>query len=134
MTGYKHYIIESWGEATVTIASVLNLIILGIAFIDVMKLDHKDGFKEDIEQIDSEIRKIIENAHKEAVDLIKKNKEDVILIAKTLLEHEQITAEEIDYLLEHRHLKRDEKKPVENVKDDTATAETVETITVEETK
>ena len=31
------------------------------------------------------------------------------LIAKTLLEHEQITAEEIDYLLEHRHLKRDEK-------------------------
>ena len=39
------------------------------------------------------------------------------MIAKTLLEHEQITAEEIDYLLEHRHLKRDEKpveeKPVE---------------------
>lgn len=60
MTGYKHYIIESWGEATVTIASVLNLIILGIAFIDVMKLDHKDGFKEDIEQIDSEIKEIQE--------------------------------------------------------------------------
>ena len=36
------------------------------------------------------------------------------MIAKTLLEHEQITAEEIDYLLEHRHLKRDE-KPQEEV-------------------
>ena len=38
------------------------------------------------------------------------NKEDVILLAETLLEHEQITAEEIDYLLIHRHLKRDEQK------------------------
>ena len=44
----------------------------------------------------------------EAKKIIMENKEDVILIAETLLEHEQITAEEIDYLLEHRHLKRDE--------------------------
>ena len=63
-------------------------------------------------KIDVEIRKIIEDAHQEALRVIKENKEDVILIAETLLEHEQITAEEIDYLLEHRHLKRDE-KPVE---------------------
>ncbi len=60
------------------------------------------------EEIDKEVRKIIEEAHKEALKIIADNKEDVILIAKTLLEHEQITAEEIDYLLEHRHLKRDE--------------------------
>ena len=61
-------------------------------------------------KIDAEIRAIIENAHKEALKVIKENKEDVILLAKTLMEHEQITAEEIDYLMEHRHLKRDEKK------------------------
>ena len=61
-------------------------------------------------KIDAEIRAIIENAHKEAIRIINENKEDVVLIAKTLLEHEQITAEEIDYLLEHRHLKRDEVK------------------------
>ncbi len=60
-------------------------------------------------KIDAEIRAIIESAHKEAIRIINENKEDVILIAETLLEHEQITAEEIDYLLEHRHLKRDEK-------------------------
>ena len=60
-------------------------------------------------KIDAEVRNIIETAHKEAIRIIKENKEDVDLIAKTLLEHEQITAEEIDYLLEHRHLKRDEK-------------------------
>ena len=61
-------------------------------------------------KIDAEIRAIIENAHKEALRVIKENKEDVILLAKTLIEHEQITAEEIDYLMENRHLKRDEKK------------------------
>ena len=65
-------------------------------------------------KIDAEVRAIIENAHQEAIRIIKDNEDDVILIAKTLLEHEQITAEEIDYLLEHRHLKRDE-KPQEEV-------------------
>ena len=59
-------------------------------------------------KIDAEVRKIIETSHEEARRIIMENKEDVILIAETLLEHEQITAEEIDYLLEHRHLKRDE--------------------------
>ena len=61
------------------------------------------------EQIDAEIRKIIDNAHEEALRLIKKYKKEVELIAQTLIEHEQITAEEIDYLLENGHLKRDEK-------------------------
>ena len=74
-------------------------------------------------KIDAEVRAIIENAHKEALRVIKEalrvikeNKEDVILLAKTLIEHEQITAEEIDYLMENRHLKRDEKKLEEQPK------------------
>ena len=62
------------------------------------------------EKIDAEIRKIVDDAHKEALRIINKHKDEVTLIAKTLLEHEQITAEEIDYLLENGHLKRDEKK------------------------
>ena len=69
-------------------------------------------------KIDAEIRAIIENAHKEALRVIKENKEDVILLAKTLIEHEQITAEEIDYLMENRHLKRDEKKVEEQPKEE----------------
>ncbi len=64
-------------------------------------------------KIDAEIRKIIEESHEEARKIILENKEDVILIANTLLEHEQITAEEIDYLLVNRHLKRDE-APLDN--------------------
>ena len=60
------------------------------------------------EQIDTEVKKIINDAHDLAVKLIKENKAQVELIAQTLLKHEQITAEEIDYLLEHGHLKKDE--------------------------
>ena len=60
------------------------------------------------EQIDTEVKKIINDAHELAVKIIKDNKKQVELIAQTLLKHEQITAEEIDYLLEHGHLKKDE--------------------------
>lgn len=65
------------------------------------------------EKIDAEVQKIINEAHEEAKSIIVKYKDDVELIAKTLLEYEQITAEEIDYLLEHRHLKKAEKEKVE---------------------
>ena len=77
-------------------------------------------------KIDAEVRAIIENAHKEALRIIRENKEDVDLIAKTLLEHEQITAEEIDYLLEHRHLKRDEDKSEEKPADSVEPAQASE--------
>ena len=60
-------------------------------------------------KIDNEIRKIIDFAHEEALRVIKENKDDVVLLAKTLIDHEQITGEEIDYLMANRHLKRDEK-------------------------
>ena len=60
------------------------------------------------EKIDAEVQKIINDAHEQALAIIRKYKDDVELIAQTLIEHEQITAEEIDYLLEHRHLQRDE--------------------------
>ena len=60
-------------------------------------------------KIDNEIIKIIDFAHEEALRVIKENKDDVVLLAKTLIDHEQITGEEIDYLMANRHLKRDEK-------------------------
>ena len=65
-------------------------------------------------KIDAEIRKIIDFAHDEAVRLVKEFREDVTLLAKTLIEREQITAEEIDYLMEHRTLAKDEPIPEVN--------------------
>ncbi len=63
-------------------------------------------------EIDTEVRKIIEDAHQQALKIIKDNKDDVVLIAEILLERETITAEEIDVLLKERSLKSlDEKKP-----------------------
>jgi len=62
-------------------------------------------------EIDQEVRKIIEDAHKKAKDIILENKKEVILIAETLLEKETITAEEIDALLKGSSDKKSEEKP-----------------------
>ena len=56
------------------------------------------------DEIDKEIRKIIETAHDEALRIIKERKDDVILIAETLLEYETINEEQISYLLENRKM------------------------------
>jgi len=50
-------------------------------------------------QIDKAVRSIIEKAHEEALQILTEHKEDVTLIAVTLLEKETITAEEIDSLI-----------------------------------
>ena len=71
-------------------------------------------------EIDTEVRKIIDNAHQQALKIIKDNKDDVILIAETLLEKETITAEEIDILLKNRTL-----KPVEASKEEKPAKEKV---------
>ena len=67
------------------------------------------------DQIDNEVRKIVGDAHDLAVKIINERKEDVELIAKTLLENETITEEEISYLLKHRTLDKSQIKPEENV-------------------
>ena len=65
-------------------------------------------------EIDTAVRKIIEDAHKKAKEIILANKKELILIAETLLEKETITAEEISVLLEKGTLeepKEPAKKP-----------------------
>lgn len=50
-------------------------------------------------EIDKAVRQIIDDAHEQARKLLTEKKDQVILIAETLLENETITAEEIDELL-----------------------------------
>jgi len=50
-------------------------------------------------EIDTEVRKIIDAAYKNATKIIKENKKLVELISDTLIEHETITKEEIDELV-----------------------------------
>ena len=56
-------------------------------------------------EIDREVRKIIDDAHQEAREILTKYKDDVTLVANTLLERETITGEQIEYLLKNRTLK-----------------------------
>ncbi|MDD5888244.1 MAG: ATP-dependent zinc metalloprotease FtsH [bacterium] len=55
-------------------------------------------------EIDMEMRKIINDCHKEATDIIKKNKDLLTLIADNLLEYETLTKEQIDYLVENKKM------------------------------
>ncbi len=77
-------------------------------------------------EIDTEVRKIIDSAHDKAIEIINKYKDDVELIAKTLLENETITAEEISYLLEHRSLDGMVKKVESPVQTETKPEEKIE--------
>lgn len=62
-------------------------------------------------EIDMEMRKIIDDCHKKATEIIKKNKKLLKLIADTLLEYETLTKEQIDYLVEHGKMPSDEEAP-----------------------
>ena len=55
-------------------------------------------------EIDEEMRRIINECYEKTKKIIKENKKLLDIIAKTLLEEETITKEQIDYLVEHGHL------------------------------
>lgn len=55
-------------------------------------------------EIDRQIRLIIEECHEKCRALLEEHKADVELIAKTLIENETITADQIDYLLKNHTL------------------------------
>ncbi len=55
-------------------------------------------------EIDEEMRSIINSCYDKTKKIINENKDLLKLIAETLLEEETITKEQIDYLVEHKHL------------------------------
>ena len=55
-------------------------------------------------EIDMEMRKIINKCHDDATKIIKQNKDLLKLIAETLLEYETLTKEQIEYLVEHKKM------------------------------
>ena len=81
-------------------------------------------------EIDKEVRTIIDQAHEAAIKIINERKDDVILIAETLLEVETLNGEEINYLLENRKLPDYTEKKVQESNEE-ETAKTAETETVE---
>ncbi len=73
-------------------------------------------------EIDEEMRSIINSCYEKTKKIITENKKLLSLIANTLLEEETITKEEIDYLVEHGHLPKNEEETSdkkENSKEET---------------
>ncbi len=66
-------------------------------------------------EIDMEMRKIINNCHKRATDIIKKNQDLLKLIAETLLEYETLTKEQIDYLVENGKMPEEDETNLESL-------------------
>lgn len=75
-------------------------------------------------EIDEEMRSIINDCYKKTKDILTKNKKLLDLIANTLLEEETITKEQIDYLVEHGHLPKEETVTEENSNNDQEKKET----------
>ncbi len=59
-------------------------------------------------EIDQEMRSIMDECYELATKIIKENRDLLDLIANTLLKYETITKEQIDYLVEHGHMKEEE--------------------------
>ena len=74
-------------------------------------------------EIDAEVRRIVDEAHKKAIEIVTQYKDRVIVIANVLMEKETITAEEIAYLMDHDELPKVEKKVVEEDKTEEKLAE-----------
>ena len=79
-------------------------------------------------EIDLEMRKIINECYENAKKIINENRDLLELIASSLLEHETLTKEQIDYLVEHGKMPVEEDSEVE-VNDDA-----LEELNKEETK
>ena len=82
---------------------------------------HKNKNFSDIvaHEIDEEMRDIIRTCYENSKKILNENKDLLKLIAETLLEEETITKEQIDYLVDHGHLPKEQ-----NEEENTATEET----------
>ena len=60
-----------------------------------------------------EMRKIINDCHTKATEIIKKNKELLKLIADALLEYETLTKEQIDYFVKNGRMPEEDEDNLE---------------------
>ncbi|PPE03450.1 ATP-dependent zinc metalloprotease FtsH [Holospora curviuscula] len=91
----------------------------------------------EVNQIDEEIRNLLKAAHQRTLDLLTRYKDQLILLAETLLTYETLSGEEIDELLETGVLKRpipeveEEKKEAVDLKNGSEPGVLVEDFSVE---
>lgn len=101
----------------------------GMSDLGPMQLEQQEGstflgrdynktrnFSENVAQeIDTEMRKIINDCYTNAKKIIKENRKLLNLIADTLLEYETLTKEQIDYLVENGHMPEERQDNLESM-------------------
>lgn len=101
----------------------------GMSDLGPMQLEQQEGaaflgrdynktrnFSENVAQeIDTEMRKIINHCYADAKKIIKENRKLLNLIAEALLEYETLTKEQIDYLVENGHMPEEKKDNLESM-------------------
>lgn len=65
-------------------------------------------------EIDKATRRIVEECHEQCRKLLEEHRDDVILIAETLIQNETITADQIEYLLKNRKLPEVEEHKIDD--------------------
>lgn len=85
-------------------------------------------------QIDEEVRSIIGKQYEITKKILSENRDLLDLIANTLLEYETITKEQIEYLVEHGHMKDDEKKSSDKEKKSPDKEKSLKDLTLTELK
>ncbi len=85
-------------------------------------------------EIDQEMRKIIKGCYKKSKEILNENIDLLKLIANTLIEHETLTKEEIDHLIEHGELPEEELEESVNEKTEPKTEEKTDKKTKKTTK
>ena len=61
-------------------------------------------------EIDQQIRKIIDECYAKTEKILKDNKDLLDLIATNLAKYETLTKEQIEYLVEHGHMREEEEE------------------------
>lgn len=102
-TGIARQMVCEWGMSplgTINFSQREEMIFLGR---DMMT---RNEYSEDTAQkIDREIRRFIDDAYQRATKVIKENRDKVEIIAKSLLERESLTSDDLDDILAGRELK-----------------------------
>ncbi|MFP4546510.1 MAG: ATP-dependent zinc metalloprotease FtsH [Fidelibacterota bacterium] len=81
---------------------------------------HRDFSEETAKVIDQEVRKIVEEAQRQAVEILKERREELELLAQALLEHEILDADEIKKVVNGEKVAmKPEEKLQNNPPDDT---------------
>jgi len=101
----------------------------GAVFLGKELAEERNYSEEAARKIDQEVRRLVDEAYQRATEIIQEHRDKLQVLVEALLEYESLTMEQVESLLEHGELPREEKQPeaeeaVESAEPETESAET----------